>query len=134
MRMAEDELVTQAVAYIRYVESTFLAANLGVKAHMQQHISQFLADVVGVVAKQCIAQFKGLLDCIGTQALVGLLVVPRTFLAQFVEHIQQTAKRLHFFFFRMHFLLYIFFVFPCSGRWSYSLFSLIMIPFRILPE
>ena len=69
---------------------------------MQQHVAQFLADIRLVVLKQGVAQFECLFYGVGSKRLVGLLAVPRTFLAQLVEHIQQTSESLEFFFSCMH--------------------------------
>ena len=69
---------------------------------MQQHVAQFLADIRLVVLEQGVAQFECLFYGVGSKRLVGLLAVPRTFLAQLVEHIQQTSESLEFFFSCMH--------------------------------
>ena len=100
--MAEYEFVDKLVADIRHVKLLLLLAYLGIEAHMQQHVAQFLADIRLVVLEQGVAQFECLFYGVGSKRLVGLLAVPRTFLAQLVEHIQQTSESLEFFFSCMH--------------------------------
>ncbi len=94
MRMAVYQLVAELVADIRYVERPFLAAYLGVEHHMEEDIAQFLADVPVVFLQKRVGKFIHLLYRVGTQRLVGLFPVPRTFLAQRVHHVEQTAESL----------------------------------------
>ena len=102
MRMTVYQLVAQLVANVGNIEVTLLASYLGIKDHMQEHVTQLLADVLVVVLEQSVTQLKRLLYRVGTQAFVGLFAVPRTFLPQVVHHIQQTTECLQFFFFCMH--------------------------------
>ena len=69
---------------------------------MKQYIAQFLADFVDIVLDQCIAEFIGLLDGIGTEALVGLFLVPRTIGPQRIKYVEKAPESLHFFFFCVH--------------------------------
>ena len=50
--VAEDEFLAEAVAHVLDVEMSFLASDFGVEGHVQQYVSQFLADVRLVVAHQ----------------------------------------------------------------------------------
>ena len=69
---------------------------------MQQDVAQFLANVGLIVLHQGVTQFESLFDRVGAQALVSLLAVPRTLLAQGVEHVQKAAKGRQLFFAGMH--------------------------------
>ena len=102
MRVAEDELVGRAVADIDDVEFSLFFSNACIETDVEQHIAQFLAYFVLLVLHQGIAKFECFFYGIGTQALVGLLFVPRTILAKCVQHIEISAKSGHFFFFCVH--------------------------------
>ena len=102
VRVAENEFFTQLVAHVGYVERLLFAAYLGIEAHVQQHVAQFLTNVLLVAAHQRVTQFVGFFYGVGSQAFVGLLAVPRAFHPQFVEHVEQSPERLHFLFSCMH--------------------------------
>ena len=65
---------------------------------MKQYVSQFFADFLLVVAHQGVTKFISLFNGVGTQAFIGLLLVPGTFHPQFVEYIEEAAESLHLFF------------------------------------
>ena len=69
---------------------------------MQQHVAQFLGNLVLIAFDDGARQFVGLLDGILSQALEGLLPVPRTLLPKFVHDRQQPIKRLQLFLSCMH--------------------------------
>ena len=100
--MAENQLVAQAVAHLLDVERPGLAAYLGIKEYVEQHVAQFLANILLVVTHQCVAEFVDFFDGVGAQALIGLLAVPRTFHPQFVEHIEQSPEGFQLFLSCMH--------------------------------
>ena len=58
----------------------------GVKKHLQQHISEFLAQLVGVAAVHRVEQLVGLLQQVAAQRVVRLLALPRARGAQLVHH------------------------------------------------
>ena len=92
MRMAEYELVAKLVSSPGSVELLLFRPDLGVEANVQQHVAQFLADVLLVVVHEGIAQLIGFFDGVGAQALVGLLAIPGAFDAQFIEHVQKSSE------------------------------------------
>ena len=102
MRMTEYQLVTQLVTDVSYIELLFLFTYPTIEHDVQQHVTQFLANFVLIVTYQRVTKLIGFLYGIGTQTIVRLLSVPRTFFTEPVHHIQQTPEGLHFFFFRMH--------------------------------
>ena len=102
MGMTGNHLSRQSITDISHIKLLLLLGNLGIEADMQQDIAQLLTDVMNVVLDQCITELICLLDCIWSQALVGLFPVPGAILPQCVEHIEKTPESLHFFFFRMH--------------------------------
>ena len=108
VRMTEDELVHQLVADISNVELFLLLSYLGIEAYVQQHVAKLLADIGLVVLHESVTQLVCLFYGIGAQRLIGLLSVPRTFLAQLVQNVQQPAESLHFFFSCMHCLFYVY--------------------------
>ncbi len=59
---------------------------------MKQYVSQFFADFLLVVAHQGVTKFISLFNGVGTQAFIGLLLVPGTFHPQFVEYIEEAAE------------------------------------------
>ena len=61
---------------------------------MQQHVSEFLADLVHVVPTDRRRQLIRLLDRVLAQAIEGLFTIPRTFLPEVVHNVQQPLKRL----------------------------------------
>ena len=97
MRMTENHLVAQLVAYISNIKLLFLLTYPAVEHNMQQDIAQLLANLTLVIADDGIAELIGLLDGIRTQRLVGLLTVPRTLHAQTIHDIQQPSEGFHFF-------------------------------------
>jgi hypothetical protein len=102
MRMPGNHFPSQGIADICHVKLLLLLCYLGIETDVQQHIAQLLADVVDIVLDQGIAELIGLLDGIRPEALVGLLLVPRTIGPQRVKHVEKTTESLHFFFFCMH--------------------------------
>ena len=92
MRVTENELLAQGITHIGNVEAALLVGNLGVKDDVQQHIAKFLAYILHIVAHQGIAQLHHLFYGVRAQAFICLLCVPRTFHAQFIEHIEQFAE------------------------------------------
>ena len=106
MRVAEDKLVAKAVAHVGDVEVARFLPNLCIEAHVQQHVAEFLARLRLVAAHERVAEFISFFNRIGAQAFVGLLTVPRAFLSQFVEHVEQPAESFKFFFACVHDIYY----------------------------
>ena len=102
VRVSEYEFVGKLVAHVGNVKLSFLVANLRIEANMEQHVAKLFADVRCVVLHQGICKLVSLLYGVWSQALVGLLPVPWTFLAKSVQNVNQSAKSRHFFFSRMH--------------------------------
>ena len=102
MGMTKDKLIGRAVADIDDVEVALLLADAGIEANVQQNVAQFLTDFVFIVLYEGISQLEGLLDCVRTQTLVGLLSVPRTILPERVQNIEIAPESRHFFFFCVH--------------------------------
>ena len=100
--MAENQFVAKLIAHILHVEVAGFTRYLGIECYMKQYIAQFLADVLLVVLHQGITQFIRLFYGIRPQALVGLLTVPRTFLTEFIQYIQEASECFHLFFSGMH--------------------------------
>ena len=90
------------VAYVFYIEITGFGAYFCVESYMQQHIAQLFADVILIIAHQSVTKFISLFDSIRAQTFIGLLAVPGTFLAQFVEYVEEAAEGFHLFFSCMH--------------------------------
>ena len=88
MRMTEDQLVGLRVTHVSDIEIICLRTDLCIEQHVHQHVPQLLANPLGIVLHQGVAQFEGLLYRIGPQTLIGLFLIPRTFLPQLVQHIQ----------------------------------------------
>ena len=103
--MTEDELVAKLIAHIGNVELSLLAAYLGIEADVQQHVAQLLLYIERIILHERITQLEGLLYGIWAQALIGLLAVPRAFLTQVVQHIQQSSEGCQLLFSCMHFHL-----------------------------
>ena len=93
--MPEHELVGQLIAHVGHVKVAVFIAYHGIKHHMFEHIAQLFAYIGRVVLHQRVAKFKNFLYRIGAQALISLLLVPRTFFSQPVLHIKQSAESLH---------------------------------------
>ena len=102
MRMTGDHLPCQGVTDISHIKLRLLLSDLRIETDMEQHITQLLADIGYVVLDQSIAEFIGLFDGIGTKALVGLFLVPRTICPQCIQDIEKSTKSLHFFLFCVH--------------------------------
>ena len=100
--MPENQLVSLAIAHVGYVELALLAGQQRVEYGVHQYVAQFFANIIHVVLGQSVAQFVCFFYRIRAQALEGLFLIPRTFLSQIVQHIKQSPKGLHLFFFRMH--------------------------------
>ena len=69
---------------------------------MFHDIAQLLANVFLIVVQKRITKFVNLFYRIGSEALIGLLSVPRTLFSQSLLDIEQTTKSRHLFFFRVH--------------------------------
>ena len=63
--MTEDELVAQLVADIGDVKLALLRTDLGVEHHVEQHVAQFLANLVIVFTNERVAELKDLLYGVG---------------------------------------------------------------------
>ena len=100
--MAENQFVALFVEHVGYVEQLFLLSDAGIEHHVHDDIAQFLANLLWLVSHQCIAEFIHFLNGVRAQAFVRLLSVPRAFFSQCIEHVEQSAKSLQFFFFGMH--------------------------------
>ncbi len=84
--MAADELVGNPAGHVVEVEAALTGGDLGVEEHLQQQVTELLAQV-GVVARlDRVQHLAGLLDQIGRQAAVGLFRVPGASLAQGGHH------------------------------------------------
>ena len=94
-----NQFVAKGIAHVGDVKGAVLFANLGVECNVQQHVAQLFLGRLVVVANEGIAQFIGLFYGIGTQAFVGLFVVPGAFLAQNVEYVDQSTECFGLFFF-----------------------------------
>ena len=90
--MAEDEFVREFGADVGNVEFSFLCSDFGIEEHVKQDVAQFLADVLLIVVKKGITEFINFLNGVGPQALVGLLLVPRTFDAELVEDVKYAVE------------------------------------------
>ena len=102
VRMPENQLVGLAIANVGNIELTLFTSQQGVKCRVHQYVAQFFTNIFHVVFSQSVTQFVCFFYRIRAQALKGLLLVPRAFLSQIVEHIEQSPKGFHLFFFRMH--------------------------------
>ena len=92
MRVPINQLIAELVADIGDIEVTCLGAYLGIEDDVEEDVAELLADVILVVLDDGIGQLIGLLDGVRTQALVGLLTVPRTFLAKIIHDVEQTPE------------------------------------------
>ena len=90
--MAEYEFVGKLRADVGNVERVVLRTDFGVKENVEKDVAEFLADVAVVLAEQGVAEFVDFLDGVGTEALVGLLAVPRALDAEPVENVEQAAE------------------------------------------
>ena len=63
-----------------------ILGDAGVKQHLQQHVAEFVAQLVGVAAADGVEQLVGLLEQVAAQRVVGLLALPRPGGAQLVHH------------------------------------------------
>lgn len=88
VRVAEYEFLAELIAHVGNVEILCFRTNLGIEADVEQNIAQFLADIFFVALHQGIAEFVSFFNRVGTQALVGLLAIPRTLNAELVEHVE----------------------------------------------
>ena len=100
--VSEHQFVTLRIAHICYVKPAFFTSEHGIEHNMLQNVAQLFANVLVVFVHQGIAEFEHLFDSIRPQALVGLLSVPRAFLAQPILYVKQTPEGPQFFFFRVH--------------------------------
>ena len=106
VRMAEEKLVGLRIQHVGNVVSALLASNHRIEANVHQHVAQLLHHVVMIVAHDGIAELEGLFYRVRTQAFICLLVVPGAFLAQLVQHIEQSPESLHLFLSRVHSFLF----------------------------
>ena len=113
MGVAEYQLVGLLVANIGHVEAALFLAYQGVETDMHQNVAKFLADVLLIVTKQCIAQLERLLYRVGAEALVGLLAVPWAFHTEAVKYVKQAPECCHFLFSTMCHCF--FFILFCKG-------------------
>ena len=74
---------------------------------MQQYIAQLLTDIFIIIIDQCIAQFVHFLYSVRPQALVRLFTVPRAFLTQLIQYIEQSSESLHLLLSRTHCFLFL---------------------------
>ena len=78
MGMASDHLLCQGITDIGHIKLLLFFCNFRIETDMQQHVTQFLADVMEIILDEGIAELVCLLDSIGSQTLVRLFLVPRT--------------------------------------------------------
>ena len=64
---------------------------------MQEHVAELLAYVGGVVGHEGVGELVHLLYGVGAQILVGLLGVPGTFHAEYVERVDDAPEGLEAF-------------------------------------
>ena len=102
MRMTEYQFINQMVTDIGYIKLLLFFSHSGIETHMEQHISELLADLFHIILDECITQLISFLYRIGTQAFIGLFFVPRAFFPKCVENIEHTPESFHFFFSCMH--------------------------------
>ena len=96
VRMAVNQLVAQGIAHVGDVKFALLVTDFGIKDDVQQHVAQFFAYGIVILVHDGVGEFHGLLDGVGTQALVGLLAVPRALHAQLVKDVEQASESLQF--------------------------------------
>ena len=58
------------------VERAGFAGHVRVKQDLQQQIAQFFRQILGASLFDCVENFVGLLDQVGSEGYVGLLAVP----------------------------------------------------------
>ena len=72
-----DELGADVVGHFFHTEHVLLLLDAGVKYHLQQHVTQLLAEQDGVFGVNSLNDLVGLLNEIVTDGLMGLLHIPR---------------------------------------------------------
>ena len=92
VRMSENQFVAQTVAHVGYIEIACLTAHLGIKHHVQQHVTQLLADLIHIMFGYGRRKFECLFYRILTQAVKSLFSIPRTPLPEFVHDCQQPIE------------------------------------------
>ena len=92
MRMAEDEFVAQAIAYVGNVEGFGLGTHLGIEDDVQKHVAEFFAYLVHVMSRDSGSQFVGLFDGVLAQTVESLFAIPRAFLPQVIHDVEQSFK------------------------------------------
>ena len=116
MWMTEYQLVCKPKAYICNVKCSLFLTNLSIKAHMQKHISKFLADIVIIGSHERITQLIDLLNSVWAKTFICLLPIPWTLLSENIQNIQKPAKSFHLLFPCMFYhyksLLYL----PCKSN------------------
>ena len=98
MRMTEYQFVNQMITNVRYIKLRLLLTYPGIECNMQQNVAQLLTDILYVVLHQRVAEFVGFFYRVRAQTLVGLLAIPRTFLAQCIQHVEHASEGLHLLF------------------------------------
>src|SRR5690349_3384407 len=78
MGMAPHHLLVNFANYVADIKTAVFPRNLRVKNHLEQQIPKFLGKFGIVAAFERLQDLVSLFDEIGSQALVGLLAVPRT--------------------------------------------------------
>ena len=78
------------------VEMPCFLGNSGLKHHLQQQITQFIADILQIAALDGIGCLIGFLDCVGGNRLKSLFDIPRTSrfrVAQLDHDVNDPAQR-----------------------------------------
>ena len=78
MRMAADELGGDRLDHAAEIEHARLFRHAGVKDDLQQQVAEFLAQIFGRSALNCVGHFVGLFDRERGDRGEGLLDVPGT--------------------------------------------------------
>ena len=76
MGVAEDQFFADAVGHVVQVEAAGVLLDGGVEEDLEQHVSQLLPQVGGVLLVDGLGHLIGLLDEVAADALVGLGPVP----------------------------------------------------------
>ena len=100
--MPEDHLLAEPVDDVSDVVTPLFFRDFAVEDNVQQHVAEFLFQVVVIVLEDGIAQFINLLDGHRTEGIDGLGMVPGTFGPEFVHDIEDAPELREFFFLGMH--------------------------------
>ena len=76
----------------RRCQTRLLLAYESVEKHVEQHVAKLFAYVGVILLYESVTQLIDLFDSVGAQRLVGLLGVPRTLYAQYLESVYDTPE------------------------------------------